>query len=72
MIDEINIIELSLEYKLTIAMRMDCVCGPYLLKRKDILFPEVLRRAEQYGEDPAELFSRFANRIHDNLCEKES
>jgi hypothetical protein len=70
MIDEIQIIELSMEYKLTLAVRAECACGPYLVMRQSVLFPEVLKRAEQYGEEPAQLFHRFSNRIHAALCEK--
>lgn len=62
--DMINLLSLDLEYRLTIAQRIDCECASYLISRRDILLPEILTQAKEQGTDPVDLFAAFARGIH--------
>lgn len=59
-----DLMALDLEYRLTIAHRMNCECAPYLIGRRDVLMPEVLKEAHRQNEDPIDLFAAFARKVH--------
>ena len=56
--------ELNLEFNLTLAVRRDCECAPYLLARRSVLFPAIREHAERVGVDPVDDFARFARGVH--------
>lgn len=55
---------LQLEYRLTIAHRLGCECGPYFIRRREVLIPAVMRRASERGTDPVDLFADYARKVH--------
>jgi hypothetical protein len=55
---------LHMEYYLTTAHRTDCPCGLYLVKRKDVLLPAIVKAADESNADLTEFFIEFANRLH--------
>lgn len=55
---------LELECRLTIGMRIGCECAPYLIRRREVLFPAVMRRAREQSTDPVDLFAEFARGVH--------
>lgn len=59
-----TLMALDLEYRLTIAHRIDCECAPYLARRREALIPAVLEQAATKGEDPVDTFVAFARRVH--------
>ena len=58
------LMELDLEYRLTIAYRIDCECAPYLVNRREVLIPEVFKQAKERGIDPIDVFAEFARGVH--------
>jgi len=63
-----DLMNLELEYRLTIAHRIDCACAPYLVRRRLVLMKEVLKLAREQGVDPPQFFHDFAQRLHTKLC----
>ncbi len=61
-----NLLALNLEYRLTIAHRINggCECIRYLMSRREVLILEVLKAAEAQGKDPVDLFAEFARDVH--------
>ena len=59
-----SLLELDLEYKLTVAYRIDCDCAPYLISKRDILLPEIIKQAEEQNSDPVDIFAAFARGVH--------
>lgn len=65
-----DLMALDLEYRLTIGFRMarpgskPCECVGYLIERREVLIPEVLRLAAEKDEDPVDYFAAFARRLH--------
>lgn len=59
-----DILSLDLEYKLTVAYRIDCECAPYFIQRREVLLPEILKKAKEEGTDPVEVFAAFACNVH--------
>lgn len=64
MSDVDDLMELDLEYRLTIAHRLNCECAPYFIQRREVLIPEVIKRAGETGEDVVDLFAAFARGVH--------
>lgn len=64
MSDEDDLLALDLEYRLTIAHRLDCECAPYFAERREVLIPAVLAQARESGEDVADTFAAFARKVH--------
>jgi hypothetical protein len=63
-----QLLALDLEYRLTLAHRIDCDCAPYLARRREVLIPEILKEANNRGEDPVDTFHGFQTRLHARLC----
>lgn len=64
MTDTTDLAALDLEYRLTIAHRIGCECGPYLIRRREVLMPAVVELAEKRRTDAVDLFAGFARRVH--------
>ena len=64
--DADDLMALDLEYRLTIATRINsgCACAPYFARRREVLMPEVLKTAAKRGIDPVDLFATFARSVH--------
>lgn len=60
-----DLMALDLEVRLTIAYRLTCECASYLVNRREVLLPEVLKAAEAQDEDPVDLFAQFARGVHE-------
>ena len=60
----IDLLSLDLEYRLTIAHRIDCACAPYFIGRRDVLLPAILKKANEKGSDPVDVFDSFAQGVH--------
>ncbi len=56
---------LELEYRLTLAMRMDCPCAEYLIRRKEFIFKYISKQAKEQSLDAEEVFAAYAKRVHD-------
>ena len=67
----LDLMAVDLEYRLTIAARMDCGCAPYFIGRREVLLPEVLKEARKRGEDPVDVFAAFARKVHERHDAKE-
>ena len=63
-----DLMALDLEYRLTIAHRIDCDCAPYLAQRREVLLPEVLKEARRRDADPVDVFAEFARKVHLTKC----
>lgn len=61
---EDDLMALDLEYRLTIGYRMRCECAPYLVRRREVLIPAVLRHADERQTDAVDLFAGFARGVH--------
>lgn len=64
---EINVedlLTLDLEYKLTVAYRINCQCAPYLIDRRTILIPEVIKQAKEQKLEPIDIFVKFVKGLH--------
>lgn len=68
-----QIYELNMEFNLTIAVMSSgaffgnpdpCPCRDYLLSRRAVLLPEILKRSEATGKDAAEIFHKFQQDVH--------
>lgn len=59
-----DLLALDLEYRLTIAARLDCECAPYFIRRREDLLPAVLRQAAERDTDPVDLFADYARKVH--------
>lgn len=59
-----TLMALDLEYRLTIAARLDCECAAYFARRREALIPAVLDQARTKGEDPVDTFAAFARKVH--------
>jgi hypothetical protein len=61
-----NLLALDLEYRLTIAHRINggCECPAYFVRRREVLIPEVLKRAAEIDEDPVDVFADYARGVH--------
>lgn len=59
-----DLMALDLEYRLTIAARLDCECAPYFAGRREVLLPEVVKEAEARDADPVDLFATYARGVH--------
>lgn len=61
-----ELLDLDLEYRLTVAVRINepCNCAEYLIGRRDVLMPEVMKSATKRGLEPIELFHQFATKLH--------
>jgi hypothetical protein len=77
--EEMQTYLLSVEYALTIALRNSgdlwytsgvCSCPKYLRERKEVLFPEILKKAKETGEDVCDIFHRFQQGLHARNCKK--
>jgi len=67
----LDLMELDMEYKLTIAVRLsddECSCPQYLVNRKEVLFPEIVKKAEREGKSPADIFNDFQKKVHARFC----
>lgn len=56
--------ELDMEFDLTLAVRRDCECAPYFIRRRSVLLPAVREHAERIGVDPVDDFARYARGVH--------
>lgn len=54
----------NLECRLTIASRLECECAAYLVTRRKVLIPEVIRVAIRHKVDPVDLFAAYARGVH--------
>lgn len=63
-----HLMNLDLEYRLTIAHRIDCACAPYFVRRRLALIPAVLKQAKTDNRDPVNLFHEYALKVHEKLC----
>lgn len=67
-----NLLELDLEYRLTIAIGVEagspCSCAMYLIRRREVLLPEILKQAQKKDTSPADEFHRFALALHERNC----
>lgn len=63
-VDLMNLLSLDLEYRLTIAHRIDCECAPYFVYRRDVLLPAILKQAKEQNKDPIDVFAAFARGVH--------
>jgi hypothetical protein len=61
-------VAVDLEYKLTVAHRLNCWCSEYLVRRREVLIPEVMKEAKRRGEDPVDVFADFARKLHAKKC----
>jgi hypothetical protein len=71
----LDILDLDLEYRLTVGLRMadgDETCVKYLIDRREILLPEILKIAKAKGEDPADIFHAYQKKVHARHENKES
>jgi hypothetical protein len=62
-----DLLELDMEYRLTVALRMadGCeACVGYLIDRRDVLLPEILRQADLQAKAPADIFHSFQQKVH--------
>lgn len=62
-----SLVALDLECRLTIAHRVSCGgcdCVRYLIQRREVLLPEVLKYAEKIDSDPVDEFARYARGVH--------
>lgn len=59
-----DLMALDLECRLTIAHRLDCVCAPYFMQRREVLLPEVVKEADRRDLDAVDLFASFARGVH--------
>lgn len=66
--DELGqLLELDMEYRLTVALRSadgGCDCIRYFISRRDVLIPEILKQSKVTGEDAAYIFHRFQKGVH--------
>lgn len=64
--DITDMLALDLEYKLTVGMRIysDCDCAMYFVQRREVLFPEILKKAKKEGTDPIDVFAAYARGVH--------
>ena len=60
----IDFLSLDLEYRLTIAHRIDCACAPYFIGRRDVLLSAVLKKANAENADPIDVFAAYARGVH--------
>jgi len=67
-VEQSDLMALDLEYRLTIAHRLGCECGPYFVQRREVLIPEMLKEAARRGEDPVDVFAAFARKVHLRKC----
>lgn len=58
----------DLEYKLTIAHRIDCWCSEYLVQRRLVLIPAFLEQAQKTGLNVTDVIHRFQQRLHAEKC----
>lgn len=63
-----QLLALDLEYKLTVAHRLNCWCSEYLVQRRLVLIPAVMEEAKKRGEDPVDVFAEFARKLHAKKC----
>jgi len=61
---EADLLALDLEYRLTIAHRIDCECAPYFARRREALIPAVLARGAYLRTDAVDVFASFARGVH--------
>ena len=61
-----DLMSLDLEYRLTVAHRVgeECDCVRYLISRREVLIPEVLKEARRRNVDPVDLFAAYARGVH--------
>lgn len=67
-----DLMNLDLEYRLTIAHRIDCACAPYFVRRREVLIPEILKQAKAENKEPVSLFHAFQLKVHEKLCSGET
>lgn len=59
-----TLLQLDLEYRLTIAYRIGCECAPYFVRRREVLVPAVVAEALRRGADPVDVFAEYAQKVH--------
>lgn len=70
--DVLAFLNLDLEFRLTIALRLSqggCFCPQYLVDRRDVLFAEILKKAKTEDRDSDDVFHEFAQKLHAQKCE---
>lgn len=67
-IDPDELLALDLEYKLTIAHRIDCWCSEYLVQRRLVLIPAILEQAHMGKLSATDLMHSFQQRLHAEKC----
>lgn len=63
-----DLLNLDMEFRLTIAHRINCWCSEYLAERRDVLLPQVLKMAKEKDEDPVDFFHAFSLKLHAEKC----
>jgi hypothetical protein len=61
------LMELDLEYRLTIALRIAdgrCPCIQYLIARREPLLEQIMQKAIREDKDASELFHAFQKGVH--------
>lgn len=66
--DIIDLNSLEMEFNLTLLVRVNCSCREYLIRRKNILLPEIFKVAREKNEEPIDLFASFARNLHELKC----
>ena len=59
-----DLLALDLEYRLTIAFRIDCECAPYFANRREVLVPAIIKQADERGDDVVDVFAKYARKVH--------
>lgn len=63
-----ELLALDLEYKLTIAHRIDCWCSEYLVQRRLVLIPAILEQAHREKISATDLMHSFQQKLHATRC----
>jgi hypothetical protein len=61
-----DLYELVMEYGLSIAYRMGCVCSTYLIERKEVLLQDIVALSARSDLKPVDILIRYRNRLHHN------
>lgn len=63
------LLTMDMEYKLTVAHRINCWCSRYLIRRREVLLPELARRYMAIGTgDPEDFVHSFMMKLHEQKC----